>query len=126
MSLINKLDNIASVTYNGSPVNSNAATTLLLLPPTILKAVDKPVASIGETITYTVTITNVAINALTNLPFTDVVPAGATYVTDSFKVNGSAVTPTLANNTLTYTIPSIPSLGIATIVFQATIVGGQV
>ena len=126
MALINKLDNTASVTYGGSPVNSNTVSTVLLLAPTILKAVDKLTASIGDTLTYTVTITNVGLNPLTNLPFTDVIPAGATYVTDSFKVNNTAATPTLTTNTLTYTIPSIASLGVATITFQVKVMGGTI
>lgn len=124
MALINKLDNTASVTYGGSPVNSNTVSTLLLLAPTVLKAVDKLTASIGDTLTYTVTVTNTSLSALTNLPFTDVLPAGSTFVSGSFTVNGAAATPTLTNNTLTYTIPSIAAVGTAVIQFQAKVVGG--
>lgn len=76
MALINKLDNTASVTYNGNSINSNTVTTPLLLAPTILKAVDKLTASVGDT--------------------------------------------------LTFTIPSIPALGTASLQFQAKIVGGTV
>lgn len=124
MALINKLDNIASVTYGGNPINSNTVSTVLLLAPTLLKAVDKLTASIGDTLTYTVTVTNVGLNPLTNLPFTDNVPAGTTFVTGSFTVNGTAATPTITNNTLTYTIPSIASLGTASLQFQAKVIGG--
>lgn len=123
MAVINQLQNTASVTYGGNPVNSNTVTTLLLLPPTILKAVDKLTASIGDTLTYTVTITNVSLSALTNLPFSDSLPAGGTYVTDSFKVNGAAATPTLNANTLTYTIPNIAAGGTAVLTFQVKVVG---
>ena len=115
MALINKLDNTASVTYGGNPINSNTVSTVLLLAPTLLKAVDKLTASIGDTLTYTVTVTNVGLNALTNLPFTDTIPAGATFVAGSFTVNGAAATPTVTSNTLTYTIPNIASLGTASI-----------
>lgn len=124
MALINKLDNSASITYGGNTINSNTVSTVLLLAPTIVKAVDKLTASIGDTLTYTVTVTNVGLNPLTNIPFTDTIPAGATFVTASFTVNGSAATPTLTGNTLTYTIPTIASLGTAVIQFQAKIVGG--
>lgn len=68
MAIINKLDNTASVTYGGNPINSNSVSTVLLLQPTLLKAVDKLTASIGDTLTYTITVTNVSLNALTNLP----------------------------------------------------------
>lgn len=124
MSIINKLDNIASIEYNGATINSLPVETLLLIPPTILKTVDKTVASINEVLTYTVVITNVGLTTITNLPFTDVLPAGSQYVTDSFKVNGSSATPTLTNNTLTYTIPSISALGVVTLTFQVTVIGG--
>ena len=124
MALINKLDNTASVTYGGNPINSNTVSTVLLLAPTLLKAVDKLTASIGDTLTYTVTVTNVGLNALTNLPFTDTIPAGATFVAGSFTVNGAAATPTVTSNTLTYTIPNIASLGTASIQLQVKVVGG--
>ncbi|RGY98114.1 DUF11 domain-containing protein [Clostridium sp. AM58-1XD] len=126
MALINKLDNTASVTYGGNPINSNSVSTVLLLAPTLVKAVDKLTASIGDTLTYTITITNVGLNPLTNLPFTDTIPAGATFVAGSFTANGTAATPTVTNNTLTYTIPSIASLGTASLQFQAKVVGGSV
>lgn len=124
MAIINKLDNVASVTYGGNTINSNQVETLLLLAPTLLKAVDKLVASIGDTLTYTVTITNLALSPITNLPLTDALPAGSTYVTDSFKVNGTAATPTLNGNTLTYTIPSVAT-GATTVTYSVTVVGGS-
>ena len=124
MAIINKLDNTASVTYGGNPINSNSVSTVLLLPPTLLKAGDKLTASIGDTLTYTITVTNVSLNALTNLPFTDTIPNGATFVTGSFTVNVTAATPTVTNNTLTYTIPTIASLGTASVQFQVKVVGG--
>ncbi len=124
MATINKLENMASISYGGSTINSNPVSTLLLLAPTITKAVDKLTASIGDTLTYTVTITNIALSAITNLPFTDILPAGSTFVTGSFTANGTAATPTLTSNTLAYTIPTIPALGITALQFQVKIVGG--
>jgi len=126
MALINKLDNIASISYNGDTVNSNTAETLLLLAPTITKSVDNATASVGDTLTYTVVITSVSLALITNLPFTDVIPEGATYIADSFTVNTVAATPTLTGNTLTYTLPSLLGLAIATIQFQVEVVGGEI
>ena len=123
MAIINRLDNTASVVYNGTPITSNTASTLLLLAPTITKTVDKLSANVGDTLTYTVTVTNVSLSAITSLPFTDVLPLGALYLTDTFKVNGSAATPTVANNTLTYTIPSISAGQSAVITFQVQVSG---
>lgn len=126
MAIINKIDNTATITYGGSPVNSNTVTTALLLAPTVLKAVDKLTASIGDTLTYTITIANIATGAITNLPFSDLIPIGSTYVTDSFTVAGTSVTPTITSGTLTYTIPSVAALGSVIIVFKVKIVGGSV
>lgn len=126
MSIINKIENIASIEYGGETIESLPAETLLLLAPTILKAVDKPVAAIGETLTYTITVTNIALGAINDIPFSDVIPTGSSYVADSFKVNGSSVTPTITDDTLEYTIPSIAGLGTAIIQFQVTAVGGEI
>ena len=126
MALINKLENISSITYGGTTINSNPVDTLLLLAPTITKAVDKLTASIGDILTYTVTITNISLSAVNNLPFTDAIPAGASFVNNSFTVNGAAVTPTLTSNTLNYTIPSIPALGAAILQFQVKVEGGAI
>ena len=118
-------DHAASITYGGNTITSNTATTLLLLAPTIAKAVDKPTAGIGDTLTYTLTITNLALSALTNLPLTDTIPQGAAYQTDSFKVNGTAAAPTVTGNTLTYTIPTVPAAGTAVVTFQVLVKGGS-
>lgn len=126
MALINKIDNFASITFGGSPINSNTVSTVLLLAPTIVKAVDKVVASIGDTLTYTITITNIAIGPITNLPFSDVIPTGSTYITDSFSVAGTSVTPTISSNTISYTIPSIAAAGSVNVVFKVKIVGGSI
>lgn len=124
MALINKIDNAASVVYDGNPITSNTVETLLLLAPTITKAVDKLTAVVGDTLTYTITVTNLALSPLSNIPFTDIIAEGATYVADSFKLNGSSATPTVTDQTLSYTIASIAALGVATIQFQVTVVGG--
>lgn len=126
MAIINKLENTSSISYGGNTINSNSVSTLLLLAPTVLKAVDKLVASLGDTLTYTITIANISLSAITNLPFTDILPAGCTFVSGSFTVNNGAITPTQTSNTLTYTIPSIPALGTAIIQFQVKVVGGTV
>lgn len=125
MAIINKLENTASISYGGNTITSNAVDTLLLLAPTILKAVDKLTASLNDTLTYTVTITNLGLSAITNLPFTDVLPTGSTYVSASFTANGAAATPSVASNTLTYTIPTIAALGTAVLQFQVKVVGGS-
>lgn len=126
MAIINKLDNVATVVYNGTDVLSNTVSTLLALAPTLLKSVDKLTAAIGDTLTYSIDITNLGLNAITNLPFKDVLPSGCTYVTDSFTVKGAPVTPTVTANTLTYTIPSVAAASVTKVQFQVKVVGGQI
>lgn len=125
MALINKVDNAASITYGGNTITSNTVTTLLLLAPTLIKAVDKLNANVGDSLTYTITITNPSLSAMNNLPFTDTLAAGITFTAGSFTLNGTAATPTLNDSTLTYTIPSIPSLGTATLQFKVSVTGGS-
>lgn len=76
MALINKIDNTSSLTYGGSTITSNTASTLLLLPPTLLKTVDKLTANINDTLTYTITITIPTLSDMTNLPFIDTIANG--------------------------------------------------
>ena len=126
MAIINKLENSASIVYNGNTINSLPVETLLLVLPTILKTVDAAIANIGDTLTYTVTIANLGLTEMTNIPFTDELPAGSEYVDDSFEVDGSPEEATLTGNTLTYTIPSIDPLAAVVLTFQVTVIGGEI
>ncbi len=126
MSFINKIDNIANITFGGETIYSLPAETLLLLAPLIVKTVDKPIANLEDVLTYTITISNVSLSAITNLSFADPIPVGSTYVDGSFMVNGVTVTPVITADTLTYTIPSIAILGTCIIKFQVNVVGGTI
>ena len=123
---ITSLSNTASVEYNGVSVASNAANTVILLDPTISKTVDKASASIGEVVTYTVTISNPSEVSMSDLTFTDILPSGVSYLAGSFTVNGSPATPSVSGNTLTYSIPAIGAMGNVILMFKATVVGGEV
>lgn len=125
MAVINKVNNTANVVYDGKIMNSNTVSTLLLLAPLVTMAVDKLTANIGEFLSYTITITNVSLSTYTNILFTDVIANGATYVVDSFKVNGAAATPLVNGQTLSYTIANIAALGVVSIHFQSKVIGGE-
>lgn len=73
-------------------------------------------ASIGETIDYTVTLTDTCANPLTNVFFRDLVPTGFTFVPDSVVVNGTLL-PAADPNT-GFTLPDIPGGGTATVTFS--------
>lgn len=125
MATITSISNVASAAYNGSIVESSAAVTQLLLDPTIEKTVDKSVATIGEILTYTVTIENISEIPISNVVFSDDIPVGSNYVVGSFTVNGVTVTPTITESVLSYSISSIPASSSMVISFQAIVVGGE-
>ena len=95
------------------------------MDPTITKTVDKPTASIGEVLTYTVTINNVSETSISNVVFSDTIPEGSTYIVASFNVDEVSVTPTVTGSTLSYNIPSIDASGSKVISFQTLVVGGE-
>lgn len=125
MAVINQINNQANIIFNGNPIISEFASTLLQLPPTILKTVDKAIASINDILTYTITIANTSLVELKNIVFNDTLAMGGQYVENSFTVNSVVTAPTITNNVLTYTIPTI-AVGIPTIItFQVKVIGGN-
>lgn len=120
------ITNTSSISVNGGPaITSNSVTTTFaaLIPPTITKSVNLINAIVGDTLTYTIVITNLnPLTTLSSVLFTDVIPAQCEYVTGSFKVNDIVTTPTTTTPNLTYTIPTISALGIMTVQFSVNIV----
>ncbi|PFY99319.1 DUF7507 domain-containing protein [Bacillus wiedmannii] len=71
-----------NVTSNTVFTTINTATILSL------KQVDKPFSRIGDTLTYTVTLSNNGNSTAQNVIFTDTMPSGTTFITNSFSING--------------------------------------
>ena len=126
MATITSVSNTASATFNGNVTQSAPAVTQLTLDPTIEKTVDKSTASIGEILTYTITIGNESEVPITNVTFTDTLPVGTNYVTGSFTVDGVSFTPSISGSTISYQIPSIEGAGNTVISLQAMVVGGEI
>lgn len=126
MATITSVSNTASATFNGNVTQSAPAVTQLTLDPTITKTVDKSTASIGEILTYTVTIGNESEVPITSVTFSDTLPVGTNYVTGSFTVDGVSVTPSISGSTISYQIPSIEAAGNTVITLQAMVVGGEI
>lgn len=84
----------------------------------LVKTVDKTIAAIGDTITYTVTATNQAPLAANNVIITDIPPAGTTFVPGSVTVNGTSTTDNPATG---INIGTIAANGNATITFQVQV-----
>lgn len=85
------------------------------------KTVDKAVASVGETLTYTLVISNFGNNGSNNAVFIDTLPTGTSFIPGSVELNG------VSQPTATITIPSGFNAGpiaigqTATVTFKATV-----
>lgn len=127
----------AVVTYTTTAGNGNETTTTVkdqIL--TITKVADLASAKPGETITYTITVTNVSTNAATGASIIDTVPTYTTYVTNSTRLNtktvaGDGATSPLAGGLIIDDVPgraagavaagTIQGSGVATITYQVTV-----
>ena len=91
----NPVTNYGNVNYNAGGSNFTENTNLITLPVvsnrlTVVKAVDKAVAIVGDNLHYTSTITNTGTLLKTNLTFTDTIPTGTNFVANSVRINGVA------------------------------------
>ncbi len=85
--------NFATINYtaNERPLSENTnmiELTLVSNRLSIVKTVDKSVATQGETLHYVSTITNTGSLPKTNLTFTDQIPTGTTFVAGSVRIDG--------------------------------------
>ncbi|NFO18071.1 DUF11 domain-containing protein, partial [Clostridium botulinum] len=86
---------------------------------TPVKTISTPVANVGETVTYTVTLENTCTSPLTNVFLKDNVPNGLLFVAGSVIVNG--VSEGSFDPNVGFTIPNIPGVSTATITFDAVV-----
>ena len=84
-----------------------------------VKTISTPIANVGETVTYTVTLENTCTSPLTNVFFKDNVPNGLLFVAGSVTVNG--VSEESSDPNIGFTIPDIPGGSTATITFDAIV-----
>lgn len=124
------ITNQGSITYdykidpNGTvaskTIQSNVeSTNLITAKLDMVKTVDKTYATIGDTLNYTVTLTNNGNILLSDINFTDILPTGATFVTGSVKIdNVSQPTYNIATG---FSLGSMILLAKKTVTFQATV-----
>lgn len=124
--------NQATLTYNGVSTNSNIAYGEILDVLAVAKTSVEGSYTLGETVTYTVTLRNTSGNALSGLTLSDNLGAytfGATTVYPLTYVNGSILyivngliqpaPATTAGPPLSITGISVPANGDAVIIYQA-------
>ncbi|WP_454055334.1 SdrD B-like domain-containing protein [Clostridium sp. Marseille-Q7071] len=102
--------------YAIDDVSLNEVQVPLFIP---VKTISTPVANVGETVTYTVTLENTCTSPLTNVFFKDNVPNGLLFVAGSVTVNG--VSEESSDPNIGFTIPDIPGGSTATINFDAVV-----
>ncbi|OQA93065.1 MAG: Serine-aspartate repeat-containing protein D precursor [Microgenomates group bacterium ADurb.Bin219] len=81
-------------------------------------------ASAGETVTYTLTVTN-GKRMLTNGTVMDVMPFGFTYVSGSGKIDGASATPVITGSILIWSLGDLSSGEVNVIEYQAVIPSGN-
>ncbi|QIZ41696.1 DUF11 domain-containing protein [Bacillus sp. RZ2MS9] len=101
-------------------VSNAVSTTINSAILTTQKSADKSIVSVGDTITYTTTITNTGNTAATNITFTSAIPASTTFIPNSVTINGvqqSSAQPALGVN-----IPNIAPGETVTVTFQVNVI----
>lgn len=96
-------------------INSPAATSV-----TLNKAVDKPYASVGDILTYTVVVRNPSSYPIRNVVLSDTIPNFTTFVSNSMTVDGSSVSGTPAPPT-GVSLGTIPAGSASTITFKVLV-----
>jgi len=109
-------DQVDSVSGNNV---SNVTITYVGLDIEVLKGVNASNPEEGDTVTYTVTVTNSSTQPATNLNITDALPVGITYVAAT--ATGPGATYTAGTRTLTWSIPTLAGSDSSVLTFQATV-----
>ncbi|WP_410976469.1 DUF7507 domain-containing protein [Bacillus pacificus] len=106
-------------TFNGLATSNSAGTQINLADMNGTKSVNKIFTDIGETLTYSIALTNIGNITATNVIYTDPIPSGTTFVPGSVTVNG--ITQAGANPANGISIGSIAANSTTTISFQVLV-----
>ncbi|GMR65363.1 hypothetical protein BAC7755_20330 [Bacillus sp. MN7755] len=112
-----------TVDPNGAPATTSTSTNIVTNPVldamiTMIKSVDQTLVTLGDTITYTTILTNSGNTNATDITFTDLIPDGTTFITDSVTIDG--ITQIGLNPNTGITIGSIAPNSSISIAFQVT------
>lgn len=124
--------NMATLTYNGNTINSNVVTGQILETLSVVKTAVLPEYSVGENVTYVVSIVNIGTFAYENLTITDDLGASVvdeqtrypmTYTADSIRyyVGGvlQSAPAVTAGPPLVITGITVPAGGNALVIYEA-------
>lgn len=84
-----------------------------------VKTVDRQTANVGETVRFTVRLTNTCSSPLTDLFFQDTIPSGLVFVPGSVIINGT--TAPAANPNTGFALPNVAGGATVTVTFDATV-----
>lgn len=105
--------------YSGTSTSNIVTTNVVKGQITAVKFVDKTIATLGDDLTYTITLTNTGNVAANSIIFTDTPTTGSTFKIGSVIINGTSQ-PTY-DPTVGFSVPSIAIGAVTTIVFKATV-----
>lgn len=108
---------------NGTPITTSITSNIVTNPVqdamiTMIKSVDQTLVTLSDTITYTTILTNNGNTNATNITFTDLIPDGTTFITNSVTINGITQIGLTPNTGIT--IGSIAPNSSISIAFQVT------
>lgn len=87
----------------------------------VIKSVDNPAPNIGDTLTFTLSVSNAGPDTATNLSISDVLPAGFSYVNASITGGSSSDDSSPAGSGLVWAVSSLAPGNTETLTFQATV-----
>lgn len=86
----------------------------------MVKEQDKNTVTSGDEMTYTIRITNNSKQQTSSFKFTDVIPDGMSFVTNSMTIDKKFKAPTITGQTLTFTLPKLKE-GETVVVFKTLV-----
>lgn len=108
---------------DGDGTDGNQLVDFAFLAPevTVTKSVDQAQAAIGETLVYTMVVSNIGLTDATNVQLTDTLPAGVQFQSGTTTVGGQTVSGSAGSQTATSAIGTLAPGAMATVTINALI-----
>ncbi|MGL5149387.1 MAG: beta strand repeat-containing protein [Clostridium sp.] len=113
---------ITGTTISGGNVSTVATSQVNDTTLTSVKLVDKYEAEVGDTVTYTVVLTNIGSVSANEIRIIDTIPQELLFVNNSFTIDGVTISGLDPNPPTGVLLGTIPSNSISTITFQTVVV----